>query len=204
MGFPDSLVGKESAYNAGDPSSIPGSGRSPGEGIGHPLQYSGLENSMNSIARGQVAKTWTQLGDFHFQWIQLYPTLYSFHYYLKPLTTTSTHSSRTPVCIIGKAALSGHSTLLHGHTLHTTFQGLLGSKSSSRFKSRKELWMAGPKEDQQHFVRQLIHGRPPRSPHAYQLYSPEVRWTADSTCEDDSPEVEVEQLFLLVKTTQNY
>ena len=38
--FPDSSVGKESACNAGDPGSIPGSGRSPGEGIGYPLQYS--------------------------------------------------------------------------------------------------------------------------------------------------------------------
>ena len=40
MGFPDSSVGKESACNAGDHSSIPGSGRSIGEGIGYPLQYS--------------------------------------------------------------------------------------------------------------------------------------------------------------------
>ena len=39
-GFPGNLVGKESACNAGDPSSIPGLGRSPGEGIGYPLQYS--------------------------------------------------------------------------------------------------------------------------------------------------------------------
>ena len=39
-GFPDSSVGKESACNAGDPGLIPGSGRSPGEGIGYPLQYS--------------------------------------------------------------------------------------------------------------------------------------------------------------------
>ena len=38
-GFPDSSVGKESACNAGDPDSIPGLGRSPGEGIGYPLQY---------------------------------------------------------------------------------------------------------------------------------------------------------------------
>jgi len=38
--FPDSSFGKESACNAGDPSSIPGSGRSTGEGIGYPLQYS--------------------------------------------------------------------------------------------------------------------------------------------------------------------
>ena len=45
--FPHSSVGKESTCKAGDLSSIPGSGRSPGEGIGHPLQYSGLENSMD-------------------------------------------------------------------------------------------------------------------------------------------------------------
>ena len=40
MGFPDSLVGKESACNAGDPSLILGLGRSAGEGVGYPLQYS--------------------------------------------------------------------------------------------------------------------------------------------------------------------
>ena len=40
LGFPDSSVGKESTYNAEDPGSIPGSGRSAGEGIGYPLQYS--------------------------------------------------------------------------------------------------------------------------------------------------------------------
>ena len=39
-GFPDSSVGKESVCNAGDPGLIPGSGRSTGEGIGYPLQYS--------------------------------------------------------------------------------------------------------------------------------------------------------------------
>ena len=40
LGFPDNSVGKESACNTGDPGSVPGSGRSPGEGIGYPLQYS--------------------------------------------------------------------------------------------------------------------------------------------------------------------
>ena len=40
LGFPDSSVGKESVCNAGDPGTIPGSGRSAGEGIGYPLQYS--------------------------------------------------------------------------------------------------------------------------------------------------------------------
>ena len=46
-GFPHSSVGKESACNAGDPGSIPGLGRSPGEGKGYSLQSSGLENSMH-------------------------------------------------------------------------------------------------------------------------------------------------------------
>ena len=45
-GFPDSSVGKESTYHAGELSLIPGSGRSVGEGIGYQLQFSGLENSM--------------------------------------------------------------------------------------------------------------------------------------------------------------
>ena len=40
MGFPDSSVGKESAFNAGNPGLIPGLGRFPGEGIGYPLRYS--------------------------------------------------------------------------------------------------------------------------------------------------------------------
>ena len=44
MGFPGGSDGKESAGDAGDPGSIPGSGRSPGEGNGNPLQYSCLEN----------------------------------------------------------------------------------------------------------------------------------------------------------------
>ena len=47
MGFPGGSNNKESAYNAGDLGSVPGSGRSPGEGNGYPLQYSCLENSMD-------------------------------------------------------------------------------------------------------------------------------------------------------------
>ena len=47
MGFPGASDGKESACNAGDPGSIPGWRRSPGEGHGNPLQYSCLENSMD-------------------------------------------------------------------------------------------------------------------------------------------------------------
>ena len=59
--FPCGSAGKESACNAGDLGSIPGLGRSPGEGKGYPFQYSGLENSMDCIVHGV---TW--LSDFHF------------------------------------------------------------------------------------------------------------------------------------------
>ena len=60
----------ESACNVGNLGSILGMGRSPGEGKGYPLQYSGLENSMDSIVHG-VAKSWTRLSDFHFHHLLL-------------------------------------------------------------------------------------------------------------------------------------
>ena len=65
MGFPGGSAGTESSCNAGDLGSIPGLRRSPGEGKGYPLQYSGLENSTDCIVHG-VAKSWTQPRDFHF------------------------------------------------------------------------------------------------------------------------------------------
>ena len=67
-GFPGGAAGKESACNAGDLGSIPGLGRSPGEGNSYTLQYSGLENSMDCIVHG-VTKSQTQLSGFpfHFQ-----------------------------------------------------------------------------------------------------------------------------------------
>ena len=94
-GFPDSSVGKESSCNAGDPSSIPGLGRSTGEEIGHPLQYSwtslvaqlvknlpvmqkpwvrslGWEDTLekgkatHSSILAWVTNSRTQLSDFHF------------------------------------------------------------------------------------------------------------------------------------------
>ena len=49
MGFLGSSAGKESAHKAGDLGSIPGLGRSPGEGKGYPIQYSGLENSIDYV-----------------------------------------------------------------------------------------------------------------------------------------------------------
>ena len=51
-GLSGSLAGKESACHVGDLGLIPGLGRSPGEGNGYPLQYSGLENSMDFIVHG--------------------------------------------------------------------------------------------------------------------------------------------------------
>ena len=63
--FPGGSDGKESACSAGDLGSIPGLGRSPGEGKGNPLQYSGLESSMDSIIHG-VAKNGTRQSNVHF------------------------------------------------------------------------------------------------------------------------------------------
>ena len=64
LGFPCDSAGKESACNAGDLGLIPGLEKSPGDGKGYPLKYSGLENSMDCIVRG-VAKSQTQLSSFH-------------------------------------------------------------------------------------------------------------------------------------------
>ena len=77
-GKTDSLVAqkiKASAHNAGDLGSIPGLGRSPGEGNGNPLQYSCLENPMDRGAWRttvhRVAKSRTQLNDFTFTFTYL-------------------------------------------------------------------------------------------------------------------------------------
>ena len=76
---------KESACNAEDLGSIPGLGRSPGEGNGYPLQYSVLENSMDRGAQQatvhRVTKSQTQLNDFNFHFsfikVQVYEHFYS-------------------------------------------------------------------------------------------------------------------------------
>ena len=61
MGFPDSSVGRESACSAGDPSSIPGLGRSAGEGIGYPLQYSWASLVAQSVKNPPaMPETWVQ------------------------------------------------------------------------------------------------------------------------------------------------
>ena len=61
MGFPGSSAGKESACNAGDPGSIPGSGRSPGEGIGYPFLYSWASLVAQTVKNlPAVQETWVQ------------------------------------------------------------------------------------------------------------------------------------------------
>ena len=60
-GFPDSSVGKESACNAGDTGSIPGSGRSTGEGVGYPLQYSWASLVAQLVKNlPEMRETWVQ------------------------------------------------------------------------------------------------------------------------------------------------
>ena len=61
VGFPGSSAGKESACNTGDPGSVPRSGRSPGEGNGHPLQYS-WASLMAQIVKNPLAiqETWAR------------------------------------------------------------------------------------------------------------------------------------------------
>ena len=89
-GFPGGSEVKASACNEGDLSSIPGSGRSPGEGNGNPLQYSCLENPMDGGAWWAtvhgVAKSWTQLSDFtslrcHSSYVSDMCEWSSFHYH---------------------------------------------------------------------------------------------------------------------------
>ena len=80
MGFHGDSDGKESACNAGNLGSIPGSGRSPGEGNGYPLQYSCLQNPMgrgacvtDSLGSQRVRQSWaTSTFTFHFQALSLF------------------------------------------------------------------------------------------------------------------------------------
>ena len=75
----------DSTCSAGDMGSVPGLGRSPGEGNGNPLQYSCLKNSMDrgawQVAVHRVKKSWTRLYDYHFHRLLYDPTLISAHDY---------------------------------------------------------------------------------------------------------------------------
>ena len=74
MGLPCDPAGKKSTCNAGNLGSIPRLGRSPGEGKGYPLQYSGLENSMDFIVHG-VMKSQTQILQARREWQDIFKVL---------------------------------------------------------------------------------------------------------------------------------
>ena len=69
-GSPGGSAGKESTCNARDLGLVPGLERSPGEGDSYPLQYVGLENSMDCTVHG-ITKNQTQLSNFHFHYLTL-------------------------------------------------------------------------------------------------------------------------------------
>ena len=111
MGFPGGSEGKASACNVGDPGWIPGSGRSPGEGNGNPLQYSCLENPMDrgawwATVHG-IAKSQTRLSDFTFLFpfsaISVVSSAYSLLIFLTAILIPACASSSPTFCMIYSA-----------------------------------------------------------------------------------------------------
>ena len=93
LSFSCGSAGKESTCNEGGLGSIPGLGRYPGEGNGYPLQYSGLENSMNCIVHG-FAKSQTRLSAFHFQYLlENYVTYFQYSNIKREIETAEDTSS---------------------------------------------------------------------------------------------------------------
>ena len=101
IGFPDSWVGIESACNTGDPGSIPGSGRSSGEGKGYPLQYSDLENSIDCMGSQRVRHDWATftiattdnyyiLYIYIYIYIYIYTCIYIISHFLYPFICQQT------------------------------------------------------------------------------------------------------------------
>ena len=100
LGFPFGSGGKESTCTVGVLGLIPGLGRSPGEGKGYPLQYSGLENSINRIVHA-LSKSQTQLSDFHFislHWASLKGPFESYRCYLFDKKNLIFHSTKGAFC----------------------------------------------------------------------------------------------------------
>ena len=82
MGFLGGSASKESACNMGDLGSIPGLGRSPGEGKGYPVQYSGLENSMDCRVHGVAELDTTEQLSFIHSFIYTHMYVYMTHHHL--------------------------------------------------------------------------------------------------------------------------
>ena len=148
LGFPDGSDGKESACYVGGLGSIPGSGRSPGEGKGYPLQYSCLENSMDRgawwVTVCGITKSWIRLSDWHFfvfsMLCEIYPLcclslcfIHFSRYTVFPCITIPCHSSililmsslllpATPVSGYYNKCYSEHSVLISSGYHHKTPQ----------------------------------------------------------------------------------
>ena len=104
LGFLGSSAVKESICNVRDLGLIPGLGRSPGEGNSYPLQYSGLENSMDCVVHG-VTKSQTQPGDFHFH--------FTFYHSISSQQSASTGSS-SQGCVSNKGQMTFAHVSLEG------------------------------------------------------------------------------------------
>jgi len=116
LGFPCGSAGKESPCSVGDLGSIPGLGRSSGEGNGNPLQYSGLENS---TVHG-VTKSWTGLSDFHLHPLKqgqnntagdcgrTSPCQVAFHKWLHTKQNTLDFSIRTGMMLVSVSPVRPH------------------------------------------------------------------------------------------------
>ena len=105
LGFPGGSAGKESACNVGDLGLIPVLERSPGEGKGYPLQYSGLEDPMDCKSPW-VAKSWTQLSDFDFHFdMSSHLRLFTFGLILSAYLSSRLFSIPWPVLSTGDTVI---------------------------------------------------------------------------------------------------
>ena len=132
QGFPCGSAGKESTCNAKDLGSIPGLESSPGEGNNYPLQYSGLENSLDCIVQG-IAKSQTWLSDFHFHFhhgsrpSELFPKAWS---------DVTNFLSKIPALLLTSLQFSkGRSLQKHSGYLHNLKSGLIWYHSKKKITS---------------------------------------------------------------------
>ena len=141
--FPGSSAGKESTCIAGAQGSIPGLGRSPGEGKGCPLQYSDLENPMDCIIHG-VTKSRTRLSDFHFYVYRAGLSAFNHHViYLTVVFSKWKHDVCLCVCVfVCMHACTRVLTRLVASNSATSWTLAHQAPSSTEF-SRQECWKRG-------------------------------------------------------------
>ena len=112
LGFPCGSAGKETVCNVGDLDLIPGLRRSPGKGKGYPLQYSGLENSMDCIIQ-RVAKSRTQMSNFHFTYYSSTRKLIYTVMVLKNISISPTNQDKIFSQLLPLSCVQGHFILLN-------------------------------------------------------------------------------------------